>query len=122
MNSYRRTGKKWSTPEILRLQREYELLELDIQNIACIHNRTINAICFKLVNEKMVGSLEQIRGNGKYKNMYSSIKEEVANELSCYRLIKRNDLPMTTTTSTNKNAKHDTSIRSNLRSSIRTVY
>ena len=50
MNSYRRTGKKWSIPEILRLHREYELLELDIQNIAYIHNRTINAICFKLVN------------------------------------------------------------------------
>lgn len=114
MNSYRRTGKKWTIPEILRLHREYELLELDIQNIACMHNRTINAICFKLVNERLVRSLEQIRGNGKYKNMYSSIKEEasaeVSNELSCYRLIKRNDL-------TNKNEMHDTSIRTSLRSS-----
>ena len=119
MNSYRRTGKKWSIPEILRLHREYELLELDIQNIAYIHNRTINAICFKLVNEKFVNSLEQIRGCGGYKNMYSSIKEEasveVSNELSCYRLIKRNDLSM----NTHKNVKHDNLIRSNLRSSIR---
>jgi hypothetical protein len=100
--SYKRNGKKWTTPEILRLQREYELLELDINNISLMHKRSPEAIRFKLVNENLVNSLDQIRG---YKNVFSSIKEEVAVELSCYRLIKRNSL-------SSKQPRHTTSLRS----------
>jgi hypothetical protein len=101
--SYKRSGKKWTIPEILRLQREYELLELDVENIALMHKRTPHAIRFKLVNENLVNSLEQIRG---CKNMFYSIKEEVEVELSCYRLIKRNiDIP-------NKNVRYNISLRS----------
>ena len=32
----KRNGKRWNTPEILRLQREYELLNLPIEKIAKI--------------------------------------------------------------------------------------
>jgi hypothetical protein len=44
MNAYKRHGLKWSIPEVLRLQREYELLGMPIQKIAKIHNRTYMAI------------------------------------------------------------------------------
>ena len=46
-----RNNFKWAVPEILRLQREYELLELPIDQIAEKHQRTPKAIICKLVQE-----------------------------------------------------------------------
>ena len=37
----RRNGNKWNVNEILDLQREYELLEMDIQEIAKKHERSV---------------------------------------------------------------------------------
>ena len=48
MNSYSRTGFKWSVNEILSLQREFELLGWNVQEIADKHKRTPNAIMHKL--------------------------------------------------------------------------
>jgi hypothetical protein len=50
----KRNGKRWNTPEILRLQREYELLNLPIEKIAKIHQRTIYAIMAKVEQEKFI--------------------------------------------------------------------
>ena len=46
-----RNGFKWNINECLQLQREYELLELSIDEIAIKHKRTPNAIMFKLSSE-----------------------------------------------------------------------
>ena len=46
-----RHGKKWTIPELLSLQREYELLELQTEQIAQLHSRTEDAILFKLQAE-----------------------------------------------------------------------
>ena len=46
-----RNGNKWTVNELLELQREFELLGLDIDQIAKKHQRTANAIMFKLDNE-----------------------------------------------------------------------
>jgi hypothetical protein len=43
-----RHGNKWTTTEILTLQREYELLELSIPEIAIRHKRSITSILCKL--------------------------------------------------------------------------
>lgn len=51
MNATKRTGNRWTINELLSLQREYELLELSIVEIALRHQRTPNAIMFKLDNE-----------------------------------------------------------------------
>jgi hypothetical protein len=48
MNSYKRNGRKWTVNECLQLQREYELLQLSIDEIASRHERTPNSIMFKL--------------------------------------------------------------------------
>jgi hypothetical protein len=48
---HKRNGFKWSINEILRLQREYELLELDIFEIATLHERSPKAIMYKLHEE-----------------------------------------------------------------------
>ena len=46
-----RIGNRWTVNEVLSLQREFELLNLDIDTIALRHQRTPNAIMFKLDEE-----------------------------------------------------------------------
>jgi len=46
-----RHGKKWTIPEELRLQREYELLELPVEYIAYLHDRVPEAIISKVEKE-----------------------------------------------------------------------
>ena len=46
-----RNGYRWSVNECLRLEREYDLLELSVPEMAVLHNRTINAIMCKLQAE-----------------------------------------------------------------------
>jgi hypothetical protein len=46
-----RNGYKWSVNECLQLEREYDLLKMSVPNIALKHNRTVNAIMFKLQAE-----------------------------------------------------------------------
>lgn len=51
MRTINRNGYKWSINEILSLQREFELLGWDIDQIAAKHGRTVNAIMYKLDQE-----------------------------------------------------------------------
>jgi len=46
-----RFGKKWTIPELIALEREYELLELTIQEIAERHQRSESAIVARLAYE-----------------------------------------------------------------------
>lgn len=57
---------KWSINEVLSLQREYELLELSIQEIAIKHKRKVDAIIYKLLEEEFVENCESIRGYETY--------------------------------------------------------
>lgn len=50
-NTYKRVGNKWTINECLQLQREYELLELSLEEISKKHKRTPNAIMYKLASE-----------------------------------------------------------------------
>jgi hypothetical protein len=54
MSNYSRCGKKWSIPEILRLEREHNLLELPIKEIALLHKRSVKAILCKLEEEGII--------------------------------------------------------------------
>lgn len=49
---YKRSGLRWSVSEVLDLQREYELLSLDIEEISKRHKRTPCAIAMRLINEE----------------------------------------------------------------------
>ena len=51
MSTQKRNGKRWSVNEVLSLQREYELLGFSVQQIAKKHQRSENAILFKLEAE-----------------------------------------------------------------------
>jgi hypothetical protein len=46
-----RHGKQWTVNECLQLHREFELLELTVNEMAIKHNRTSNAIIYKLHQE-----------------------------------------------------------------------
>jgi len=62
MSEYKRHGNKWTINEILSLQREYELLEWPIQQIAYKHQRSIMAILCKLESEGFIEFWEDARG------------------------------------------------------------
>jgi hypothetical protein len=51
MNSYKRFRNRWNVNECLQLQREFELLQMPIDDIALKHQRTPNAIMLKLDQE-----------------------------------------------------------------------
>ena len=51
MSQYTRNRKRWTINECLELQREFELLELSIDEISLKHKRTPNAIMQRLDKE-----------------------------------------------------------------------
>ena len=57
-----RAGNKWTIPELLTLQREYELLELTVQEIAERHKRSAFAIVARLESEGLVEIGSSARG------------------------------------------------------------
>jgi hypothetical protein len=73
MTSYARFGKRWTINECLQLQREFELLQLSINEIAKRHQRTPNAIMFKLEQE---GFADYNVLYSNYNNLNSTMNDE----------------------------------------------
>lgn len=71
MNTLKRTGNRWTINEILSLQREYELLNWTIQQIAEKHQRSERSILFKVETEEFVQDIKEI---------YSEQKQNINNE------------------------------------------
>jgi hypothetical protein len=76
MSTNKRSGKKWTINEILSLQREYELLEWTIQEIAEKHQRSETAILFKLESEGLINSWEHARGFASLENFTANDDED----------------------------------------------
>lgn len=57
-----RSGNKWSIPELITLQREYELLELNVDEIARRHKRSVFAILARLESEGIIAVWATARG------------------------------------------------------------
>ena len=62
MTTYRRSGFKWTVNELISLQREYELLDWTVQQIAEKHERSVEAILFRLESEEFIDSWNTSRG------------------------------------------------------------
>ena len=62
MTDCKRHGKRWSTSEVLNLQREYELLGWDVTQIATKHQRSVYSILYKLHAEGLTPSLYEATG------------------------------------------------------------
>lgn len=73
-----RSGFKWNINEILSLQREFELLGWDIDEIASKHERTPNAIMYKLDQE---GFADYNVLYSNYHNLNTHIQDEKTDEL-----------------------------------------
>lgn len=63
---YKRHYFKWNINELIALQREYELLELTIQEIAIKHNRSVKAILCKLEQENFIENWNEAKGFAEY--------------------------------------------------------
>jgi hypothetical protein len=57
-----RQNNKWNINELLRLEREYDLLELNVVEIAKLHQRTATAIAMKLQSEGIISNYKAARG------------------------------------------------------------
>ena len=80
---YRRTGTKWNVNECLRLEREFDLLGLSVQEIAELHERSPNAIMYKLDYEGIAdyNDVCQNRQEKTYKMASKAVEnEETENE------------------------------------------
>ena len=62
MTATKRSGNRWTINEVLSLQREYELLEWSVQEIAAKHERSVLAIVYRLDQEGFIDSWNNIRG------------------------------------------------------------
>lgn len=62
MTEYKRKGNKWTVNELLTLQREYELLEWTVQQIAEKHQRSVEAILYRLEDEGFISCWANARG------------------------------------------------------------
>lgn len=62
MTTYKRAGNKWTINETLQLQREYELLEWNVPQIAEKHQRSVESIMYKLESEGFIDSWKSARG------------------------------------------------------------
>lgn len=76
----RRQGNKWTINELISLQREYELLELTVSEIAEKHQRSETAILYRLESEGLIESWNSARGfvSQDYQNSVSSANKEEA--------------------------------------------
>ena len=79
MNAHKRKGKSRTINELLSLQREYERLEQNIQQIAEKHQRTERAILFRLESEGIITSWNAARGFD-MESYKASIEEDVVTE------------------------------------------
>ena len=77
-----RVNKKWTVNELLSLQREYELLEMDIFVIALKHKRTPQAILYKLMDEGFIDCFSDAKGYEKYSYEEEDIDDKLASVTS----------------------------------------
>ena len=104
MTSTKRSFKKWNINELNRLQREYELLELSIQEIAKLHERSEKAILCRLEQEGFIENWCQARGF----NAYAICQPELYD----YIIHLQNTFNMTTRSNKVNNVQYETPCKS----------
>lgn len=72
---FRRHNFRWNINEILRLQREFELLGFTIQEISNLHERSTKAILYKLEKEGFIKSWSVVKGIEEYIENDENLRE-----------------------------------------------
>ena len=75
---------KWNINECLALQREYELLEWTIQEIADKHERTVNAILYRLQYEGFIETWVDATGYQEYSKDLSCLDDNFGYSVNPY--------------------------------------
>jgi len=75
---------KWNVNEILSLQREYELLEMTIQDIADKHERTVDAILYRLQQEEFIETWVDARGYQEYAKNFDFVAGSLVTGVNAY--------------------------------------
>jgi hypothetical protein len=75
---------KWNINELLSLQREYELLEMTIQEIANQHERTVDAILYRLCQEGFIETWVDARGYQDYAKNFDYIVGSLDSGVNAY--------------------------------------
>lgn len=75
---------KWSINELLSLQREYELLEMTIQDIASKHERSVDAILYRLQKEGMIETWIDARGYQEYSKTFPYLVGSLDSNVNTY--------------------------------------
>ena len=71
---FKRHYFKWNINELIALQREYELLELSVQEIANIHKRSVKSILCKLDQENFIRNWNEANGFKDYIDCSSELE------------------------------------------------
>ena len=88
MNSLpQRHNFKWNINEILSLQREYELLEMSIQDISAKHGRTVVSILYRLQQEGFIETWVDARGYQEF----SKTQSYLVGSLDCEESVSQNN-------------------------------
>jgi len=80
MTTYKRSGNKWTISELISLQREYELLEWTIQQIADKHERSVEAVLYCLEREEFISSWNKARGYNMHYDYQKSFDDNICQE------------------------------------------
>ena len=75
---------KWNINELLSLQREYELLEMTIQDISVKHGRTVVAILYRLQQEGFIDTWIDARGYQEFSKTQSYLVGSLDCEVNPY--------------------------------------
>jgi hypothetical protein len=75
---------RWNINELLSLQREYELLEMTIQDIAAKHERTVDAILYRLQQEGYIETWIDARGYQEYSKNFDYIVGSLDSGVNAY--------------------------------------
>lgn len=75
---------KWNVNELLSLQREYELLEMSIQDIAVKHERTEDSILYRLQQEGFIESWIDARGYQEYSKKFDYLVGGLDSGINAY--------------------------------------
>jgi len=73
---------KWNVNELLSLQREYELLEWTIQEIADKHERTVHAILYRLQYEGFIETWLDATGYQEYSKDLSCVDDNFVSSVN----------------------------------------
>jgi hypothetical protein len=80
MTTYRRANAKWTINECLRLEREFDLLKLSIDEIAVLHERSAQGIMYKLDSEGLADYNVLAVCGTNYQLRHSDINKDIKEE------------------------------------------